>query len=278
MVGAVLNIGQLARLAGLTTKALRHYDRIGLLRPAVVDPVTNYRRYAHTQLETARLIRRLRDVDLPLDEIAAVLADPPTMPATLARHRRRVEARMIRLRGVLHELDHAAGNADHTHHTDEDTMTTETGPTADIAADASKRLAKQLFNEVWTLMSTEDRTSDDDALMIHKAHASLYHWLQAGNAANNARGEWQCSRVYAVLRRPEPAIYHAGRVLEICRRNGIGDWDLAFAYEALARAHAVAGDMDESGRHLELARAAGDDIAEDDDRELLLSDLETIPR
>jgi hypothetical protein len=125
-------------------------------------------------------------------------------------------------------------------------------------------------------MEREDRSADDDALMVHEAHASLYHWLQCGTAANAARGEWQVSRVYCVLRRPEPALYHARRVLDICQRNGIGDWDLAFAYEALARAYSIAGETEEARRHVELARLAGQKIAEDDDRELLLADLETV--
>jgi hypothetical protein len=56
-----------------------------------------------------------------------------------------------------------------------------------------------------------------------------------------------------------------------------GDWDLAFGYEALARAHAVAGDAAESARWLARAREAAADVAADDDRELLLSDLSTIP-
>lgn len=265
MVERMHSIGQAARLAGLTTKALRHYDRIGLLRPAVVDPVTSYRRYADRQLDDARLIRRLRDLDLPLDEIGPVLAAPETLPSVLAAHRRRVEARMTRLRGVLHAIDHAA----------HDEGMTVTVPAPD-EADTHRRLAKTLFNEVWRLMEAEDRDADADALMIHKAHASLHHWLQVGGPENQARGEWQCSRVYSVLRRAEPAVYHARRVLAVCERHGIGDWDLAFAYEALARAHAVAGDTAESARWLAEARAAGDRIAEDDDRELLLLDLATI--
>jgi len=105
---------------------------------------------------------------------------------------------------------------------------------------------------------------------------SLLHWLRVGTPANAARGEWQVSRVYSVLGRGEPALYHARRVLETCQRHGIGDWDLAFAYEALARAHTVAGDLPQARHWLGLAREAGAAIAEDDDRELLLQDLATI--
>jgi hypothetical protein len=137
--------------------------------------------------------------------------------------------------------------------------------------------AKTLFDETWELMERPDRTPDDDARMIHQAHASAYHWLQVGRPENFARSHWQCSRVYCMLGRGEPALYHARFVLDICQQHGIGDWDLAFAYEALARASAVAGDAEASQRWLAEARRAGDDIADAEDREQLESDLATIP-
>lgn len=90
-----------------------------------------------------------------------------------------------------------------------------------------------------------------------------------------ARGEWQCSRVYAVLNRPEPCLHHAQRVLDLCTENDLADWDLAFAHEALARGHAIAGDGEAARRETELALAI--DIAEDEDRALILADLGTIP-
>jgi hypothetical protein len=156
-----------------------------------------------------------------------------------------------------------------------------TQPAAPIlSGEEHRRLAADLFNQVWTLMETPDRTPEQTDAMIHAAHASRHHWSHASGARpeNMARGEWQCSRVYAVLGRGEPALWHARRVLEICEANGIGDWDLAFAYEALARAHAVAGNRQEVERYLIHAREAGEKIAEDDDRELLLSDLATIQK
>jgi len=140
-----------------------------------------------------------------------------------------------------------------------------------------RQLAVDLFNGVWRLVETEDRSPAEDDRMLHMAHASRYHWEQAGTAVHRARGEWQCSRVYAVLGRAEPARHHARRVLEICREHGIGDWDLAFAHEALARAAAVAGDRDAAREHAADARAAGAAIADPEDRALLESDLATIP-
>jgi hypothetical protein len=66
-----------------------------------------------------------------------------------------------------------------------------------------RQLAVDLFNATWQLLDTPDRSSDDDLRMIHMAHASRHLWAQVGEPVNLARGEWQVSRVYAVLGRVE---------------------------------------------------------------------------
>jgi hypothetical protein len=137
-----------------------------------------------------------------------------------------------------------------------------------------RQVAVDLFNAVWRQLDRTDRTADDDAAMMHMAHASVHHWAQVGTEINLARGEWQVSRVYAVLGRGEPALWHAQRCLDLCTEHGFVDWDLAYAHEAMARAYAVLGDADAVARHLAAAREV--EIAEDDDRELVEKDLATI--
>ena len=112
--------------------------------------------------------------------------------------------------------------------------------------------------------------------MIHAAHASRYHWGEIGTPLEFERGEWQISRVYATLNRPEAALYHAQRCLDLCQANEIGDFDLAFAYEALARAYATAGDTDKSGEYIELAMQAAEQIEDKDNREYFESELATV--
>lgn len=136
-----------------------------------------------------------------------------------------------------------------------------------------RRLGVDLFNHTWTLLERRERTPLEDDELLHAAHASAYHWSLVGGPEHRARSEWQVSRVNAVLGRGEAAVHHAARCLDHCREHGIGDWDLAFAYEALARAHRVAGNAEESARNLALAREAGAEIAEADDRELLEKNL-----
>ena len=141
-----------------------------------------------------------------------------------------------------------------------------------------RRLAADCFNKTWTLIEQPDRTPADDDEMVHCAHASAYHWHNVGTAANRARAEWQCSRVYAILGRSEPALQHARRCLELVESSPgeMEEFDLPAAYEALARAHWAAGDLDESHRYAELGREATAKIADEDDRQHLEGDFATI--
>ncbi len=139
-----------------------------------------------------------------------------------------------------------------------------------------RKLGVDLFNYVWTLLEKPDRTKEEDDEMIHAAHASRWHWSIVGAPENFARGEWQISRVYAALARGEAALVHALRSLEICQAHGIGDFDVAYAYEALARAWATLGSAEETHRYLALAREAAEQIKEAEDKELLLRNLATV--
>lgn len=84
-------------------------------------------------------------------------------------------------------------------------------PTLDPATE--RHLAVALYDQVWTYLDRPDRSAADDLAMIHTAHASRHHWAAVGGPENLARGEWLCSRVYAVLGRDEPARHHAHRCL-----------------------------------------------------------------
>ncbi|MFW9922370.1 MAG: hypothetical protein ACFFDW_03675 [Candidatus Thorarchaeota archaeon] len=138
------------------------------------------------------------------------------------------------------------------------------------------KMAKQFFNHTWELLDKKERTQNEIDEMIHSAHASRFLWGKVGKPLNFERGEWQISRVYSVLNRSEPAFYHAKRCLAICLENNIEDFDIAFAYEAMARAHSTAGNIEEKEKYLTLAKSAGEKIKEKDDKNYFLSELETI--
>src|SRR4029077_10723001 len=73
MEQTLMTIAAFARSTGLSAKALRSYDQLGLLRPVRVDPDTGYRSYSTDQLARGRGIRTLRELDVPLHEIGALL-------------------------------------------------------------------------------------------------------------------------------------------------------------------------------------------------------------
>lgn len=266
----LLSIGRFSRLSGLSIDALRHYAEMGLLRPAMVDRETGYRRYAPAQLASARAVVRLRALDMPLGKVAAYLAaeSPEAARQILAAHLADVQARSDRLVHLAHGLRQVIYER-------EDLVTLETRDPA-LDPEARRRLAVDLFNHVWTLLETTGRSVAQDDEMVHAAHASRYHWGEVGEPANLARGEWQCSRVYATLGRAEPALHHARRCLELCEQHAIGDWDLAAALEAMTRACRVAGDDASRQAYLARAREALAAVADPEDRALIEADLSTL--
>lgn len=142
--------------------------------------------------------------------------------------------------------------------------------------DSHKQMAVELFNQTWDLIEREDKDQPEIDRMIHAAHASRYHWENADGPVNIARGEWLISRVYALLSRQEPCLYHADRCLQVTLENDLKDFDLAFAYEAMARACNLAGDEVETAKYRALAEEAGAEISDPKDREYFFSELKTI--
>jgi hypothetical protein len=139
-----------------------------------------------------------------------------------------------------------------------------------------KNFAIELFNLTWDLIDKQNRSQAEIDQMINAAHASRYHWEIAGEGVNIARGEWLISRVYALLRRGESCYYHANRCLQVTLENDLKDFDLAFAYEAMARAAAITHNEINTANYIKLAEDAGTKIKDPNDRDYFFSELGTI--
>jgi hypothetical protein len=142
-----------------------------------------------------------------------------------------------------------------------------------------RQLGVDLYNDAWRLLEKE-RTPEEDDELLHQVHASTYHWLKAPECEpkNRARGEWICSRAYAVVGFGEPALRHAEKCLAIVEANpgNMDEFDLPFAYEALARAHRVGGAGDQAERYERLARKTGALMTDAEDVEHLEEALSTL--
>lgn len=139
-----------------------------------------------------------------------------------------------------------------------------------------RQAAMDLFHRTWRYLDREDRAPEHDEAMIACAEASLWHWRRVGAPTQWAIGEWQCSRVHAVLGDGERALAHARACLEIAEADRVDDFVPASAHEALARAYAVLGDMDAAREERNLAYRIALEL-DDEDRDVIEHDLGTIP-
>ncbi|MFW9950659.1 MAG: hypothetical protein ACFFKA_11125 [Candidatus Thorarchaeota archaeon] len=151
-----------------------------------------------------------------------------------------------------------------------------------INLDFHEKIAKQTFNKTWDYLDKKERTEEDVVNMIHTVHASRYHWgiLVAngkGGPINLQRGEWIISRVYTVLERNEAALYHAEKCLELTEKNKISDFDLVFAYEAMARSSALLKNKKKFEKYNDLAIKAGEKIKKKDDKDYFFGELNGVP-
>ena len=117
----LLTIGELSKMTYLSVKALRHYHDVGLLEPAVVDPITGYRRYRPSQVATAQAIRRFRDLDMPIDQVRQVLeaTDAASRNQVILAHLERMhrqleqtQATVASLQALLSEEPHPRGRVE----------------------------------------------------------------------------------------------------------------------------------------------------------------------
>ena len=139
-----------------------------------------------------------------------------------------------------------------------------------------KKLAIESFNKTWDYIDNKNRTKEETLEMIHLAHASRYHWGFAGTEIHKGRGEWQISRVYSVANLGESALIHANTYLDICLENDIKDWDIAFAYEAIAFAYKVLGKEELMIEYKNKGLSTLEQIKEKGDRDYAESELNKI--
>ncbi len=147
--------------------------------------------------------------------------------------------------------------------------------------DLHRRFGVEGNNETWRLLDEgppgPDSPPEERARFLYRAYASAYHWMEtpSGTAANRARGEHLIARAAIAVGIPDVGLRHAERCLELCGEHTdlVEDWDVAFAEEAIARAHAAAGNAEAAGEHHAKASALGAAISDGDDRDVFLAEL-----
>jgi DNA-binding transcriptional MerR regulator/effector-binding domain-containing protein len=106
-----VSIGEFAAAVHLSVKTLRHYHEVGLLEPSDVDPSSGYRYYSYDQIPAAQVIRRLRNLDMPVGDVKAVLAapDPDARHRLISEHLARLEITLAQTQAAVGELQALLG-------------------------------------------------------------------------------------------------------------------------------------------------------------------------
>jgi DNA-binding transcriptional MerR regulator len=102
----LVTIGDFSHMTHLSVKALRHYHDVGLLEPASIDTTTGYRYYDTSQVTVAQVIRRFRDLGMPIDEVKAVITAPDlaTRSEVIVRHLKEMESRLAGTQAAVASL------------------------------------------------------------------------------------------------------------------------------------------------------------------------------
>ena len=147
----------------------------------------------------------------------------------------------------------------------------------DIEA-AHQFFAAYCFNTAWDLMEKPNRTAQEDEQMLRLSLASHWHWTQRNDytAKTQSIAHWQTARIYALLGQADNAHRYAKMCLQASQNQDVAPIYLAYAYEALARAEAVAGNKKQMTLYLDEARQIASPITESDSKQQLLDDLATI--
>lgn len=143
---------------------------------------------------------------------------------------------------------------------------------------AHKYFSAECFNRAWNYIDKPALTTSEQDIMLRLSLTSLWHWTQREDCTptNLSIGYWQVSRVFALLRQADNARHYGELCLVEAQKEGVLPFYLGYAYEALARAEMVAGNMDAMEKYLIQAHQVADSLPDPEAKKQLLSDLATI--
>jgi hypothetical protein len=151
---------------------------------------------------------------------------------------------------------------------------TDPAPTTVLDPETERRVAAALYNHVWDLLETPDRTPVQDEALLHAAHASRWHWGVIGGPEQKIVGDWLLSRAYAAAARGGEAVHYARMASAGCDAfPEAPDWLAASTAEGMARALLADGDVSAAREWRDRTTAGLAEIADPEDRELIAGQL-----
>jgi hypothetical protein len=144
-----------------------------------------------------------------------------------------------------------------------------------------KQIGINTNNGIWPTLDNKKPKKEELEEALQMAYTSRYHWSKAGTIVNAVRAEYMITRVYAKMKRAEPALYHANIMLKLANKakkedKNWKDWDMPFVYEATARVYAVAGDNVECAKYIDRAQKAIDKVKDEQDKKICQGELDQV--
>jgi hypothetical protein len=145
----------------------------------------------------------------------------------------------------------------------------------DPSNEAIRELAKAANGRSWELLAKADRSPEEDDQLVEAAYASLYCWRQVGSEVNLQRGLWLVAHTFTVLGDSTRAVRYAESCLALTEEHKVElkDFDVAYAYEGISRALALAGKDEPAKEYHAAAREAGERISDQEDKGIFMSDF-----
>jgi len=198
-----LTIGAFSRLTHLSIKTLRYYHEVGLLEPAVVDPDSGYRYYRPGQAQSAHLVRRFRDLGMPVADVKAVLAAPDltSRDVILAGHLDRMREQLRQTEAAVDSLRRMLDGGAAPIAIDERVL--EGGPTISVAADVTRAEVASWWWDALAGLRAIARTAgltqtgpvgglfDDELFTEDAGHARVYLPVADSPALDGTGARWE---------------------------------------------------------------------------------------
>jgi hypothetical protein len=147
-----------------------------------------------------------------------------------------------------------------------------------VDAEAHRSVAVATYQQCWELLDRPVRSNDDGVELLTTAFASRFHWGHAGGPQEWIIGDWMISRAAAAVGQGQLAVWFATRADGATHVTPVPDWLQASTAEGVARAYAASGDESRRNLWIEKSQTLIDAIADAEDRELIASQLASIPR
>ncbi|MHA2602096.1 MAG: hypothetical protein AM324_008220 [Candidatus Thorarchaeota archaeon SMTZ1-83] len=146
-----------------------------------------------------------------------------------------------------------------------------------------EKIGKHTNGGVWAVLDKNKPSTRELEDALELAYTSRYHWKKVGTLTNDVRAVYMISRVFSHMKKGDSAVHYANEMLELAEKaekEDPGNWkdfDMPFVYEAVAKAHAAAGNKDECKKYIKMSQDLIDRLTDEQDKQICQGELDRVP-